>query len=225
MSPKPAPTPVPPTDQVHPEFLNLVPLIRRHALVTFRHRSAADREEAAAEAVAAAFESYLALKSRGKDPAKEFPSILAVFAVLHVKDDRHVGGRSSSTDVLSPKAQQRRGFRVEALPTCRTSHEELYASAVGQRRCDALEEQLRDNTRTPVPDQAAFRIDFPAFLRTLSHRDRELAQFLSLGHTASQAAARFRLSPGRVTQLRQRWCREWRLSQGEEAGAANTSQS
>ena len=60
-----------------------------------------------------------------------------------------------------------------------------------------------------------FKLDFALFLGTLNRRDRRLAHFLSLGHTARRAAARFRLTPGRVTQLRQRWCRQWRACQGE----------
>ena len=84
---------------------------------------------------------------------------------------------------------------------------------------DAYEERLRDNTVTPPPDAAAFRIDWSHFLATLSERDRELAHFLSLGHRAKAAAQRFKLSPGRITQLRQRWCKEWRASQGEDDAA------
>ena len=76
------------------------------------------------------------------------------------------------------------------------------------------------HTRTPVPDQAAFRLDFPPFLASLSERDRRLAAYLALGHSAVAAARRFGLSPGRVTQLRQRWCRQWRIRQGEETPAA-----
>ena len=73
-----------------------------------------------------------------------------------------------------------------------------------------------------MPDQAAFRADFPEFLRTLSERDRNLAEFLSLGHSADKAARKFGVSPGRVTQLRQRMCQDWRAMQGEiESGPAS----
>ena len=81
---------------------------------------------------------------------------------------------------------------------------------------DAFEERLQENRRTPVPEQAAFRIDWPEFMRSLSQRDRHLAAFLSMGNSGKEAAEKFHLSPGRVTQLRQGWCREWRARQGEE---------
>jgi hypothetical protein len=77
---------------------------------------------------------------------------------------------------------------------------------------------MRDNTATPVPAQVAFRLDWPAFLRTLGRRDRALADYLALGHGATSAARRFGLSIGRVSQLRGAWCRAWRRFQG--AGTA-----
>ena len=98
-----------------------------------------------------------------------------------------------------------------------TSFEKIYSDLRGQQETDAYEERLRDNTVTPPPEAAAFRIDFPQFLQALGERDRELAHFLSLGHSAKEAAQTFNVSPGRITQLRQQWCREWHALQDEEA--------
>jgi len=199
----------------HHDFLALAPVVERHARVAFRALGGEAREEAVAEAVAAAFAAHVALKARGRDPAA-FPSMLATYSVLRVKDGRHVGGRRSSRDVLSRKAQQRRGFRVEPLPAPpRPAFERPYARARGQRKQGALEECLRDNRQTPVPDQVAFRIDFIAFLGALADRDRRMALALAEGHAAKQVARRFGLTPGRVTQLRQRWRRQWLAFQGE----------
>jgi hypothetical protein len=200
----------------HAEFLQLYPLVERHAQFVFRGRPRAERDEAVAEAVAAAFASYVRLKARGKDPVHDFPWAVAIYATLHVKDGRHVGGRSSSQDALARKAQRRRAFSVEPLlVSTRTSHESLYATVRGQREQDAFEERLRDNVQTPVPEQVAFRLDFPAFLRTLTERDRQLALALAAGQPAKEVAHRWGLSPGRITQLRQQWHREWRGFQGE----------
>jgi len=199
------------------DFLDLLPRVRQHAAVVFRALPAAEREEAIAEAVAAAFVAFRRLRARGLDPARDFPSQMAIYAALHVKDGRHVGGRASSKDVLSRKAQRKHGFRVESLPLAtRRPHEDLYGGLNGQRTLDAYEERLRDNHCTPPPEAAAFRIDFPEFIGSLCRRDQRLAGFLSLGNSASDAAARFGLSPGRVTQLRQGWCREWHVRNGDE---------
>lgn len=202
------------------EFLKLCPLVLRHARFVFRDRNAGDREEAEAEAIASAFESFLALKARGKDPIHDFPAAMATYAVLHVKDGRHVGGRSSRKDVLSRKAQVAHRFRVEPLPVSqRTSVADRYSSPHGQQAQDAFEERLQDNDRTPVAEQVCFRLDFPAFLGTLSARDRRLVRFLSLGHSAKHASDRFKLSPARITQLRKRWQRDWRVFQGDQLSA------
>jgi hypothetical protein len=198
-------------------FLALLPRIQIHARMHFRHLPAVDREEAVAEAVASGYVAYRRLRQRGIDPAREFPSLIATYAVLHVKDGRLVGGRRSSKDALSPQAQRKHGFRVESLPiSTRRAREEVHASLRGQREMDAFEERLHENCRTPVAEAAAFRLDWPEFMRSLSQRDRRLATFLSLGNSAKQAAEKFRVSQGRVTQLRQSWCREWRVRQGEE---------
>jgi hypothetical protein len=197
-------------------FLQLQPVIERHAQMVFRHLRSAEREEAVAETRAAAYVSYLRLRSRGKDPA-EFPIKLATYATLRVKNDRHVGSRSSSQDVLARKAQRRRSFRVEYLPhSPHANLDHMYGDVGGQNRQDAYEERLQDDSQTPVPDQVAFRLDWPRFLTSLSVRDRRLAHYLSLGHSNKHAARKFGLTPGRVTQLRQRWCREWRLFQGDD---------
>ena len=50
-------------------FLALEPIVRRHARIVFRHLDEEGRDVAAAEAVAAAFESYLSLTKKGRNPA------------------------------------------------------------------------------------------------------------------------------------------------------------
>jgi hypothetical protein len=71
--------------------------------------------------------------------------------------------------------------------------------------------------RTPVADQVEFRIDFPAFLRTLSSRDQSMARRLEAEEPAKEVARRFGISPARVTQLRRSWLRQWRIFQDESS--------
>ncbi len=187
------------------EFLALKPVLERHAAICFRNLPAVHREEAIAEALAAAFVSYVRLKAQGKDPVRAFPCLMATFGVLHVKSDRHVGNASSSKDVLSLKAQRRHGFQVKSLDDLRHG------------RAEGWQEALRDNTATPIPDQVAFRIDFGTFLRCLTKRDRWLIEFLAVGNSGTQAADRFNLTQGRITQLQRQWCWEWYALHGEKA--------
>jgi hypothetical protein len=207
----------------HAEFLTLVPAIERHAQVVFRSHAPAEREEATAVAVAAAFVGYVRLAAQGQNPARDFASALVTYAVLHAKSGRQIGSRTSTTDAMSPLARRKRGFRVESLSAASAAPREFVSRRHERGRQDGLEERLRDNTRTPVPDQAAFRIDFPAFLSSLGRRDRALARFLANGNAAQAASARFGLSDGRVSQLRRAWREQWQRSQGEAVAVEATS--
>jgi hypothetical protein len=207
----------PEAERLQAGFVNLLPRIERHARVYFRHVRCPHRKaDSIAEAVALAWTWYLRLVERGKDPA-DFVSTFAGYAARAVRSGRRVCGQEAGQEVLSPVAQRRHGFTVAPLPgSTRRPFDDIHTLVRGQQALDAYEERLRDNAVTPPPDAAAFRLDFPRFLSTLGPRDREMALFLSLGHQAKAAAARFGVSPGRVTQLRQQWCRQWRRCQGDE---------
>lgn len=201
------------SNTLHLAFLALLPKLQTHAKIYFRHIRCPDaKAEKIAETVALAWKWFLRLHERGKDIGA-FATVFVYLVARAAKSGRRLCGVERARDVMSPLAQARHGFRVELLPS--STHESIHCLVRGQDEADAYAERLRDNTATPPPDAAAFRIDFPQFLQGLPERDREMAMFLSLGHRAQTAAARFDLSPGRVTQLRQAWCREWRAGQGE----------
>jgi hypothetical protein len=208
-------TPVAP---VQAAFQRILPRIQLHAEIHFRQVKCPDqRADLIAEVVALAWQWFQRLAEKGKD-ASQFPSALATFATRAARCGRRVCGQEKAKDVMSPLAQQRHGFKVESLPASTAmSQENLYGTVRGQEGLDEFEERLQDNTQTPVPDQVAFRIDWPRFFRQLTWRDRNLARFLALGHSGKKAAEKFQLSPGRVTQLRQEWCREWKAFCGELA--------
>src|SRR5438876_807194 len=205
-------------DRLHAGFSAILPRIERHARISFRDiRCPNKKEDLIAETIALSWASYGKLVRKGKDVA-QFVSAPARYAARAVRYGRKLTGLEKTKDVLSRRAQQRYGFTVESLPeSTRTSFAKIYSAVRGQQETDAYEERLRDNTVTPPPEAAAFRIDFPQFLQALGERDRELAHFLSLGHSAKEAAQKFNVSPGRITQLRQQWCRQWHALQDGEA--------
>ncbi|MGD0461559.1 MAG: helix-turn-helix domain-containing protein [Tepidisphaeraceae bacterium] len=67
-----------------------------------------------------------------------------------------------------------------------------------------------EDRKVPVPDLAAFRIDFPRWLRMLTGRDRKIVYALTSGERTSAVAERFGLSEGRVSQLRRKFEQLWR---------------
>jgi hypothetical protein len=195
-------------EALHHHFLLILPRIELHARVRSRYLVCpAQRDDFICEAVALAWKSFLRLAERGKD-ATRFASALASLAVRAVRSGRRLCGQERSRDAMSPSAQKRHGFRVEELlpPAI---HERLLSEPLGQRHQDAFEERLKDNTLTPVPDQAAFRIDYRDWLLTLSDRNRQVLDELMAGEGTGDVARKFGVSPGRVSQLRRQFEGGW----------------
>jgi hypothetical protein len=182
-------------------FLAMLPAIQTHARVAFGHLDPEACEDALQEVVANCLVAFARLVQRGRIEVA-YPSALARFAVSQFRDGRRVGNRRNGRDVLSPYAQKRNGIVVERLDRFRKDESEWA-------------EALVEDQRTPVLDQVAFRCDFPAWLDTLPRRNRQIAEALSLGHSTSAVAKRFKVSPGRISQLRQELRESWREFQGE----------
>jgi len=147
------------------------------------------------------------LARRGKlDQA--FPSILAKFACKQTRDHRITGGHLDIKDVLRRYCQLNKGITVERLD--HFDNEE-----------NAWTEAVVEDTRTaPVPDIVAFRVDFADCLKSLRRRDRRIAEVLSVGHTTSHVARKFKVSAGRISQLRRELAQSWRKFVGDEPGGA-----
>lgn len=100
-------------------------------------------------------------------------------------------------------AQRKRDFQIDRLD-----------------RYDAAEncwkEAVIEDSRTPPPDQVAFRIGFPEWLLLLPSRNRRIAKSLALGYTTSEVAKRFWISAGRVSQLRHELNDSWLDFLGEQ---------
>jgi hypothetical protein len=207
-------------DQFHARFLALLPRIELHARITFRGLKCPDtREDAVAETVALAWKWHVRLAERGKD-VMQFSAALAILAARAVRSGRRLCGHQKARDVLSPVARRRHGFRVEPLPTStQSSHDSLHSLPHAQQAQDAFEERLRDNTLTPVPEQAAFRIDFPAWLKTLMGRERRIIRAMARNERTRDLSRQFEVSPGRISQLRREFHDAWCRFHGEEVSS------
>ncbi len=207
--------------ELHARFLAILPRVELHGRIYFRHlRCPHRRADALQEMRALAWQWFLRLHERGRDPAdflKGFTTLLA----KAVNSGRRVAGMANAKDPMNPATRRRHGFAVEPLPSSLlASHERLY-SAHGQGLHDAFEERLRDNTVTPVPDQVQFRIDFPAWLSTLTARDRRIVRGMADGGRTLDLSRRFELSPSRISQLRREFHDGWRRFCGERAARAD----
>jgi hypothetical protein len=186
----------------HRRFLAMLPAILTHARLSFRHLDPEAREEAVAECVANSLVAFVRLYKSGR-VARAFPTALARFAVAQVKDHRKVGGHLNVKDVLSKYAQEQKHFRVDSIDHFDADE-------------DQWQEAVVEDTRTAtVPDIVAFRVDFADWLWQLPRRDRRVAQYLSLGNRTQDAARKFGVSEGRISQLRRGLAESWRQFTGE----------
>ncbi len=186
----------------HAGFLAMLPIIVRHGKIAFRHLGYEAREEALQESICNACVAYARLVELGKE-ALAYPTVLAKYAVAQVNEGRKVGGRLNCRDVLSGYCQRVKGLTVERLDHY-NEQEQAWQEIV-----------IEDRNAGPA-DVARIRLDFAAWLRTLSRRRRRITELLATGESTGRVAKRFRLSAGRVSQLRKELCESWPSFPGEE---------
>lgn len=194
---------------LHTRFLVLLPKIETHGRIYFRHLRPHQKDEVLQEMRSLAWLWFLRLAQRGKDAA-EFLATFNDFLVRAVSNGRRLMGNEKAKDAMCALTQRRRGFKVQPLPAAtRKPLEARYSMVHGQRNHDAFEERLCDNTQTPVPDQAAFRIDWPAWVRTRTERDRRIIDDLMIGDRTLDVSRKHGLSPARISQLRREMQDDW----------------
>jgi hypothetical protein len=185
-------------------FLVLVlPPIKSLSSRIFRKLPPSEREEAEAAATALGWVMYLALVSRGKDPAK-FRKRFAVGVVSRVCEGRLVGSRMRCHDPFSRAARRRYpAMTVHYLGCPRQSS-------------DADWQQLLVEKRNAGPaETAAVRLDFEAWLSRMPARRRRIAESLATGSCTRDVARQFNVSSGRISQIRNEFFRSWLVFQGE----------
>jgi hypothetical protein len=191
-------------------FIPLQAKVEQHARIAFRDIRCQDtREDAIAEAVAIAWSWFRRLTQRGKNPT-QFSGRLARFACSHVLSGRRLCGQDSTSDVLSPIAQRRRGFAVVSL----RQHSTLQGSE--------LDEALQHNTQSEVPEQVSFRIDFPRWRGKHSSRNRRVIDALMRGERSGDVARQVGVSPARVSQIRRELHDDWQTFHDESPAVTST---
>ena len=190
----------------HKAFLGMLPQILTHAKCAFAFLKPEARAEAVQEVVANACQAYARLVELGKTNVA-YPIALARYGVKQTRDHRKVGGHLNVKDVLSKYCQSRKHLVVERLD--KFDHAE-----------NAWEEVLVEDRHCGPAQVAASRIDFDEWLKSLLVRHRRIAQYLSLGNRTSQAARKFKVSAGRISQLRKELAANWQRFIGDEPGGA-----
>jgi len=187
----------------------MLPAIVRHAKIAFRHVRGQDRQDKVQEAVANALVAFRRLVQLKKTDIA-YPSVLAKYAVAQINDGRQVGTKMNCKDVSSPYCQRVKGLVVERLDQY-DSDDECWQEVL-----------VQDKTCTPA-DLAASRIDVPAWFKSLNRRDRRVAKFLAAGQTTKAAASKFKVSQGRISQLRRELASNWQRFIGDDPGPATAA--
>lgn len=179
----------------HKKFLVMLPLIRRHAQISFGRLDAEARQEAVQEVICNALAAYRRLVELKKEHVA-YPSALARYGVAQVRAGRRLGGSLNVRDVTSTHCHLQKGVQIDRLD--RFDEEEM-----------CWEEVLVEDKTAGPAEIAASRLDFAAWLRLLSGRNRRIANTLATGESTLAVARRFHMSPGRISQLRQEFKRTW----------------
>ncbi len=184
----------------HDGFVAMLPTIQRHARIAFRHLDKEAREEAVAEVVAHAVVAYVALVQRGAVNLA-YPTVLAAHGIKRVKIGRRAATKMNCKDVSSEYGQLKKGITMERLD--RFDREQGW------------QEILLEDRRSGPAETAASRIDVAEWFRRLRPRDRRIAKALAVGHSTSQVARRFHVTPSCISQKRRAYLESWMEFQDE----------
>jgi len=184
----------------------MLPQIVTYAKISFRHLKPEARAEMVQEVVCNALKALVRLV-RLKKIDIAYPSILARFGVKQARDGRKVGGSLNCLDVSSVYCQRLKGAVLERLD--QFDHEE-----------NAWQEVLVEDKHADASQIVQTKLDMSDWLDSLKRRDRRIAEFLANGETTKATARKFRVSAGRISQLRHELAEDWQRFIGDEPATA-----
>lgn len=158
-------------------FVQRMPSLQRMAKISFRHLPPEAKQESITNSIALAWKFFYRLFLRGRCEEAGILASCMRFAIRQTREGRTPQGCARIRDVLTRRW-------------------------VGPTRLDDFDPEEFVATNTPIPDAVSFRVDIPAFFETLNERQRNMAVDLAGGMTTTEAAAKYGLSPGRISQFR-----------------------
>ena len=158
-------------------FVRYLAWMRKTARLSFPNLDAEKRDETVASVIALCWKAWARLGERGLADNPLLLKSVLFYSVKQVKTGRRIDRAGKPRDVLSLRAYGKVRFEPGHLDDYVGKHDE-------------------------VLDVVSFRLDVPAFLATLNDRQRTMALDLAEGMTTSEAAEKYGLSPGRISQCR-----------------------
>ncbi len=204
-------TPLLPIDctlaQLQQRFTDHLPIMRR--AITFHLPRVAKRyrDEFETDVLAACWHAWVGLARRGQDPVVVGPAGIVTNAVRYVQNGRAMGTSKTGRSLDVYRASKRAGVQIMRI-------NQRAGSVVNE---GPWHEFLLSDGRVDPATQAAFRIDLPAWLATLSQRKREMALLLAEGYETGSAARELGVTPAAVSISRAALADSWAQFQGEES--------
>jgi len=190
----------------HAAFLAMLPMIANHARLAFRYLDPDARQEAVHAVVCNAMVAYVRLWELGKSSVA-YPTVLARYGVAQVRDGRIVGGRLNGKDISSVYCQRQTGIVVGRLD----HHDRL---------ADEWKEVLVEDKHCGPFDIVCAKLDFETWLQSLPRKKRQIAQFLARDERTTDAARKFGVCLGRISQIRRELKKAWEAFVGDLEPAA-----
>jgi len=169
-------------DSLQRFFVAHLPEMKRMAESHFRCLHPDKREECVQNALTLVWKFLYSLLNQGRD----YPSIwkgVTWYAIKQTKCGRMIQGQPRAKDAYE----------------CRRR---------GRVRFESVDLDGLIGRKTLVFDQVVFRVDVRQFLATLKPRNQSLACDLATGMTTTEAAVKYRVTPGAIAQYRNRF-RRW----------------
>ena len=191
---------------IHRAFDAALPRIDAVLRYQFRRWPRARREEAVAEARAAAWAAWHGLIGRGRDPVAVGVAAITANACRGVRRGGKLGNPTvgrGAVDVQHPAARRRLGLRVVSV-------EEVAGRSTG-----SWQDWVAADHHFGPAEEAAFRIDFASWLADLPRRRRLVAELLAAGHGTGEVSRLLGVTPAAISQARVALARSWREFQGE----------
>ena len=164
------------------------PIIRSTVPRVVKPVDGEDHEELVQDALATAAEMLESIEKSGRKP---IPRSIAYYSIQKTKSGRRSYG-GSRNDVLSP------GFRLDNEGAVESLDAPVFED------CDdspSVGDTIADRREDPS-SIALRRIDWEACLSSLGRRERQVLESVADGQRNMDIAARFKVSPARMTQLK-----------------------
>lgn len=161
-------------------FVKLLPWMQKTARLAFQNLDHEKREENIAATVALAWKHFHRLNERGRAAEPGILKSVVFYTLKHIRAARKIDSARK--------------------PKC-----PLALRPYGKVTFDSGNIEDLVGKRAGVFDIVSFRIDIPKFLATLTQRQRTMVYDLAMGHGTGEVAKKHGVTPGAVSQFRNRF--------------------